>query len=142
MIFTVCRTKDLFLASKIGRNSSGSSGGLKERPRLNLTVKREMGGQIMAQSKMAKVSFVFKFRISSDSLCHYLSRIFYSCCVRVPMELVVLLLDGPNASLLLQRYLFLPLLRSLLLLNRQNMKRSAMVFELVRWSDELPYFLA
>mmetsp|Transcript_7786 Transcript_7786/g.16144 ORF Transcript_7786/g.16144 Transcript_7786/m.16144 type:complete len:1398 (+) Transcript_7786:450-4643(+) len=53
-IFGVCRTKDLFLSSSFGRNSSGSSGGLKERPKLNLTVKREMGGKIMAQSLMAK----------------------------------------------------------------------------------------
>jgi hypothetical protein len=56
-IFGVCRTKDIYLASSFGRNSSGSSGGLKERPRLNLTVKKElqgMGGQIMAQSRMAK----------------------------------------------------------------------------------------
>ena len=54
----VCRTKDLYLTSSFGRNSSGSSGGLKERPRLNLTVKKELqglGGQIMAQSRMAKV---------------------------------------------------------------------------------------
>lgn len=53
----VCRTKDIFLASSIGRKSSGSSGGIKERPKLNLTVKKElqgMGGQIMAQSRMAK----------------------------------------------------------------------------------------
>jgi len=57
-LFGVCRTKDIFLISSFGRNSSGSSsGGLKERPRLNLTVKKElqgMGGQIMAQSGMAK----------------------------------------------------------------------------------------
>ena len=46
----VCRTKDIYLASSFG----GSSGGLKERPRLNLTVKKELGGQVMAQSKMAK----------------------------------------------------------------------------------------
>ncbi|KAL7537384.1 hypothetical protein ACHAXR_007788 [Thalassiosira sp. AJA248-18] len=56
-IFGVCRTKDIYLSSSIGRNSSGSSGGLKERPKLNLTVKKElqgMGGKIMAQSRMAK----------------------------------------------------------------------------------------
>lgn len=49
---TVCRTKDIHLSS-----SFGSSGGLNERPKLNLTVKKElqgMGGQIMAQSRMAK----------------------------------------------------------------------------------------
>merc|ERR1712007_407849 len=49
-IYGVCRTKDIHLASSFG----GSSGGLKERPRLNLTVKKELGGQVMAQSKMAK----------------------------------------------------------------------------------------
>lgn len=58
-IFGVCRTKDIYLASSFGRKSGGSnsSGGLKERPKLNLTVKKElqgMGGQIMAQSRMAK----------------------------------------------------------------------------------------
>jgi len=58
-IFGVCRTKDIYLASSFGRKSDGSSssGGLKERPKLNLTVKKElqgMGGQIMAQSRMAK----------------------------------------------------------------------------------------
>jgi cold shock CspA family protein len=56
-IFGVCRTKDIYLVSSINRNSSGSSGGLRERPKLNLTVKKElkgMGGQIMAQSRMAK----------------------------------------------------------------------------------------
>lgn len=49
-VSAVCRTKDIYLASSFG----GSSGGLKERPRLNLTVKKELGGQVMAQSKMAK----------------------------------------------------------------------------------------
>lgn len=56
-IYGVCRTKDIHLASSFNRERSGSSGGLKERPRLNLTVKKElkgMGGQIMAQSRMAK----------------------------------------------------------------------------------------
>ena len=51
---TVCRTKDIYIASSFGRDSSGSSGGLKERPRLDLTVKKELGGQVQAQSKMAK----------------------------------------------------------------------------------------
>ena len=49
--FTVCRTADLYLNSSIGS-------GLKERPRLNLTVKKELkglGGKIIAQSGMAKV---------------------------------------------------------------------------------------
>mmetsp|Transcript_5965 Transcript_5965/g.11558 ORF Transcript_5965/g.11558 Transcript_5965/m.11558 type:complete len:1473 (-) Transcript_5965:116-4534(-) len=58
-IFGVCRTKDIHLASSFGRRPGGSniSGGLKERPKLNLTVKKElqgMGGKIMAQSRMAK----------------------------------------------------------------------------------------
>jgi len=56
-MYGVCRTKDIHLASSFNRDRSGSSGGLKERPRLNLTVKKElkgMGGQIMAQSRMAK----------------------------------------------------------------------------------------
>ena len=56
-IYGVCRTKDIHLVSSFNRDRSGSSGGLKERPRLNLTVKKElrgMGGQIMAQSRMAK----------------------------------------------------------------------------------------
>lgn len=51
-VVPVCRTKDIHLSS-----SFGSSGGLRERPKLNLTVKKElkeMGGQIMAQSRMAK----------------------------------------------------------------------------------------
>jgi len=54
---TVCRTKDISLASSFGRDSSGIGSGPKERPKLNLTVKKElqgMGGQIMAQSRMAK----------------------------------------------------------------------------------------
>jgi cold shock CspA family protein len=56
-IFGVCRTKDIFLTSSLAKNSSGSNNGPKQRPKLNLTVKKElqgMGGQIMAQSKMAK----------------------------------------------------------------------------------------
>jgi hypothetical protein len=54
---TVCRTKDISLASSFGRDSGGIGSGPKERPKLNLTVKKElqgMGGQIMAQSRMAK----------------------------------------------------------------------------------------
>jgi len=50
-VFGVCRTADLYLKSTSLRS------GLKERPRLNLTVKRElkdMGGKIIAQSGMAK----------------------------------------------------------------------------------------
>ena len=51
-LFTVCRVTDLYLDSKVGT-------GKKERPRLNLTVKKElqgMGGKIVAQSGLAKVS--------------------------------------------------------------------------------------
>jgi len=50
-IFGICRTADLYLKSKL----RGSD--LKERPRLNLTVKKELkglGGKIIAQSGMAK----------------------------------------------------------------------------------------
>lgn len=55
----MCRTKDIYLASSFGSKSGEvkSSSGLKERPKLNLTVKKElqgMGGKIMAQSRMAK----------------------------------------------------------------------------------------
>jgi len=61
-IFGVCRTKDIYIASSFGIKSGVSIGGnggsgLKERPKLNLTVKKElqgMGGKIMAQSRMAK----------------------------------------------------------------------------------------
>ena len=60
-IYGVCRTKDLYLSSKSNEGSrrgglGGGVGGsgLKERPRLNLTVKKGLGGQIMAQSGMAK----------------------------------------------------------------------------------------
>ena len=49
---TVCRTKDLYLTSKVSGIGAG------QRPKLNLTVKKELkdglGGQIMAQSGMAK----------------------------------------------------------------------------------------
>ena len=51
-IYGVCRTCDLYLGSKLGS-------GHAERPKLNLTVRKElktMGGKIMAQSSMAKVS--------------------------------------------------------------------------------------
>jgi cold shock CspA family protein len=54
----VCRNKDIFLSSSLSKMSIGSNGP-KQRPKLNLTVKKELqglGGQIMAQSKMAKVS--------------------------------------------------------------------------------------
>lgn len=51
-IYGVCRSVDLYLESKICMSS-----GKKERPRLNLTVKKELqglGGKIIAQSGMAK----------------------------------------------------------------------------------------
>lgn len=54
--------KDIFLTSSLAKNSSGSNNGPKQRPKLNLTVKKElqgMGGQIMAQSKMAKVNHFY-----------------------------------------------------------------------------------
>ena len=47
-IFGVCRTSDLYLESKLGKSH-------KERPKLNLTVRKGLGGTIMAQSMMAKV---------------------------------------------------------------------------------------
>lgn len=46
-IYGVCRTSDLYLESKLGA-------GHKERPRLNLGVKKDRGGRIMAQSMMAQ----------------------------------------------------------------------------------------
>ncbi|KAL3912182.1 MAG: hypothetical protein SGILL_006985, partial [Bacillariaceae sp.] len=46
-IYGVCRTCDLYLTSKLGTSH-------KERPKLNLTVKKDRGGKIMAQSMMAK----------------------------------------------------------------------------------------
>eukprot|EP00804_Cyclotella_cryptica_P023015 CCRYP_000285-RA/>CCRYP_000285-RA protein AED:0.12 eAED:-0.03 QI:0/0/0/0.66/0.4/0.5/6/0/718 len=39
-IFGVCRMKDIFLTSCLAKNSSGSNNGPKQRPKLNLTVKR------------------------------------------------------------------------------------------------------
>jgi cold shock CspA family protein len=45
-IYGICRTSDLYLESKLGA-------GHKERPRLNLAVKKDRGGRIMAQSMMA-----------------------------------------------------------------------------------------
>jgi hypothetical protein len=47
-IYGVARTADLYLESKV------RVGGLKVRPKLNLTVKKDRGGTIMAQSMMAK----------------------------------------------------------------------------------------
>jgi cold shock CspA family protein len=46
-IFGICRTCDLYLESKLGL-------GHKERPKLNLTVRKGLGGTIMAQSGMAR----------------------------------------------------------------------------------------
>lgn len=46
-IYGVCRTSDLYLESKLGKSH-------KERPRLNLSVKKDRGGKIIAQSSMAK----------------------------------------------------------------------------------------
>jgi len=46
-IFGICRTCDLYLSSKLGTSH-------KERPKLNLTVKKDRGGTIIAQSMMAK----------------------------------------------------------------------------------------
>mmetsp|Transcript_21788 Transcript_21788/g.30717 ORF Transcript_21788/g.30717 Transcript_21788/m.30717 type:complete len:1474 (-) Transcript_21788:2380-6801(-) len=49
-IFGICRTTDLYLESKLGNTH-------RERPKLNLTVRKELkglGGKIMAQSGMAK----------------------------------------------------------------------------------------
>lgn len=47
-LYGVCRTADLYLGSKLGTKN-------KERPKLNLSVKKNRGGTIMAQSMMAKV---------------------------------------------------------------------------------------
>jgi len=46
-IYGVCRTSDLYLESKLGISH-------KERPKLNLAVKKDRGGVIIAQSHMAK----------------------------------------------------------------------------------------
>ncbi|CAJ1953346.1 unnamed protein product [Cylindrotheca closterium] len=46
-LYGICRTADLYLESKLGTRN-------KERPKLNLTVKKNRGGTIMAQSMMAK----------------------------------------------------------------------------------------
>jgi len=48
-MYGICRTSDLYLESKLGMG-----GQRKERPRLNLTVRKNRGGQIVAQSGMAK----------------------------------------------------------------------------------------
>ncbi len=46
-IYGICRTSDLYLESKLGKSH-------KERPKLNLAVKKDRGGKIIAQSHMAK----------------------------------------------------------------------------------------
>ncbi|GKY93457.1 hypothetical protein MPSEU_000313200 [Mayamaea pseudoterrestris] len=46
-LYGICRTCDVYLESKFGSNN-------KERPKLNLTVKKDRAGKIMAQSHMAK----------------------------------------------------------------------------------------
>ena len=45
-IYGIARTADLYLESKLGI-------GHNERPKLNLTVKKDLGGKIVAQSMMA-----------------------------------------------------------------------------------------
>mmetsp|Transcript_31465 Transcript_31465/g.46406 ORF Transcript_31465/g.46406 Transcript_31465/m.46406 type:complete len:1124 (-) Transcript_31465:4307-7678(-) len=45
-LYGICRTKDLFLESKISHSGT--------RPKLNLTVRKGLGGKIQAQSMMAK----------------------------------------------------------------------------------------
>ncbi|VEU37424.1 unnamed protein product [Pseudo-nitzschia multistriata] len=49
-IYGLCRTSDLYLTSKL----VVGSGKNRQRPKLNLTVKKDRGGTIMAQSMMAK----------------------------------------------------------------------------------------
>lgn len=49
-VYGLCRTSDLYLKSKL----FSGSGKTRERPKLNLTVKRNRGGTIMAQSMMAR----------------------------------------------------------------------------------------
>jgi hypothetical protein len=55
-IYGLCRAADLYLESKIGsgKKESKLGAGKKERPKLNLTVKKDRGGKIMAQSVMGK----------------------------------------------------------------------------------------
>ena len=49
-LFGVCRTADLYF----GSSTNDSSNTKRERPKLNLTVRKDRGGTIMAQSMMAK----------------------------------------------------------------------------------------
>merc|ERR1711862_1048891 len=50
-IYGICRIVDLYLETKLDSKHGAAR---KERPRLNLTVKKDRGGKIMAQSMMAK----------------------------------------------------------------------------------------
>jgi cold shock CspA family protein len=52
-IFGICRTMDLYLESKLGANH-------KERRKLNLSVKKGLGGKIIAQSMMGKVCTYYR----------------------------------------------------------------------------------
>jgi cold shock CspA family protein len=52
-MYGICRTTDLYLESKLGASS-------KERQKLNITVKKDRGGKIMAQSMMATVRFLVR----------------------------------------------------------------------------------
>jgi cold shock CspA family protein len=58
-LYGVCRTVDLYLGSKMGILGSKMGTKNKERPKLNLSVKKNRGGTIMAQSMMAKVCLMF-----------------------------------------------------------------------------------
>eukprot|EP00980_Cylindrotheca_fusiformis_P028144 scaffold22583_cov106-Cylindrotheca_fusiformis.AAC.15 len=51
-LYGICRTSDLYLGSKLGTKMLGTKN--KERPKLNLSVKKNRGGRIIAQSMMAK----------------------------------------------------------------------------------------
>ena len=46
-VYGISRSADLYLESKLGASH-------RERPKLNLKVKKESGGTIVAQSRMAK----------------------------------------------------------------------------------------
>jgi len=53
-VYGVCRLSDLYLASSSSKTSSITTPNSKARPRLNLTVRKELGGKVVAQSSMAK----------------------------------------------------------------------------------------
>jgi cold shock CspA family protein len=63
-IYGICRISDIHLESKLGSSH-------KERPKLNLTVRKDRGGTIMAQSMMAKVNLFFNL----ESIHRHISRI-------------------------------------------------------------------